>query len=550
MLAEYNFQIVYKKGSLNAVPDALSRRPDYELALLTTTGQVSQATFSIPGISKATYLADKYFASIYEQASQLDENDPLNWYGYVVSEQGLLYLREGQRLCVPDVPEAKSLILKWYHDDPTAGHQGVERTYQLVREILYWPGMYQTVKRYVDSCHVCATHKDRTTAANGRLQPLPIPGRPWEAISMDLITQLPKTKLGHDAIVVFVDRFSKQAVFVACKTKITAPELATLFFQNVFRYHGVPRSIVSDRDSRFTSAFWTALFDLMNTSLNLSTAYHQQTDGQTERTNRTLEQYLRMYTSDDQDDWDKYLVEAEFAYNHAKSSATGLSPFEVLYGVNPNVPASLLREPKLTTSPPSVQELLTGHWTRIQAVQDQLLTAQKNMADQYNKRRRDVSFQVDDLVYLDATNLSIPPDDPSRRRQRKNKLHPTYLGPFKILERPSALNYRLALHPDSKVHPVFHVSLLKPVVLRDPVEFPGGTPVDSLPLPLEDNSDQLYEGEWEVEAIRAHRNRRGKPPLFRVKWIGYPEEKNTWEPEEHLANASELLIEYKTKNGL
>lgn len=123
-------------------------------------------------------------------------------------------LRDGERLCVPDIPEVKAMLMKWYHDDPVAGHQGVERTYQLARETLYWPGMFKAVKHYVDSCHECATHKDRTTLPGGLLQPLPVPERPWDAIAMDLITQLPKTKLGHDAIVVFVDRFSKQAVFV------------------------------------------------------------------------------------------------------------------------------------------------------------------------------------------------------------------------------------------------------------------------------------------------------------------------------------------------
>jgi hypothetical protein len=549
MLAEYNFQIVYKPGALNVVPDALSRRPDYELSLLTLGGNVSQATVSIPGLSKPAYLADKYFSTIYEQASKLDEDDPLNQFEYSIGESGLLYLRDGERVCVPHIPAVKAMLMKWYHDDPVAGHQGVERTYQLAREMLYWPGMYKTIKHYVDSCHTCATNKDRTVLKNGLLQPLPVPDKPWDAITMDLITQLPKTRSGHDAIVVFVDRFSKQAVFVPSTTKVTAQGLAKLFFEHVFRYHGVPRSIVSDRDPRFTSAFWTALFSLLNTTLNLSTAHHQQTDGQTERTNRTLEQYLRIYTTDDQAEWDTLLIEAEFAYNHAKSSATGLSPFEVLYGTNPYVPASLLRDPKVAAAPPTVQELLSGHWTRLGAVQDQLRTAQKIMSDHYNKNRRDVSFQVNDLVYLDATNIAIAPDDPMARRKPKNKLHATYLGPFKVLERPSTLNYKLALHPDSKIHPVFHVSLLKPVTPRDPAEFPGDHGLDSLPLPLEDDSDRVYEGEWEVEAIRSHLNRRGLR-LFCVKWVGYPESKNTWEPEAHLTNAKELLDEYKKSNGL
>lgn len=544
-LAEYNYQIVYRRGSLNTVPDALSRRPDYELSVLDNVGNISQATVSIPGLSKEAYLADKYFKPIYERASGLDSNDPLNRYEYLISDQGLLYLRDGHRVCVPDVPELKTILLQSYHDEPSAGHQGVERTYQLVRDLLYWPGMYKAVKHYVESCRDCSMNKTRTTRQNGLLQPLPLPERPWDAISMDLITQLPQTKRGHDAIVVFVDRFSKQAVFLATKTTASAPDLATLFFQQVYRYHGIPRSIVSDRDTRFTSAFWKSLFSLLKTNLDLSTAYHQQTDGQTERTNRTLEQYLRIYTSSDHGDWDQHLDDAEFAYNHAKSASTGMSPFEVVYGFNPNVPASLLREPILTESPPPVQDVIKAHQTRFQTVQDHLREAQKIMADQYDKHHRDISFNVGDLVYLEASNISISPDSPrGPRKQTHKKWRPKYLGPFKVLDRPSSLNYRLALHPDSKIHPVFHVSLLKAVVPRNPELFPDATPPELLPVPIEDDSGQTYEGEWEVESILKHRHSKNKLHYL-VKWVGYPATKATWEPEEHLTNASDIVQEYK-----
>lgn len=390
-LAEFNYKIVYKQGTLNVVPDALSRRPDYELSILDASGNVSTAAVSIPGLSKETYLADKHFRPIFERASGLDANDPLNEYDYLISDQGLLYLREGHRVCIPNVPELKASLLKSYHDEPSAGHQGVDRTYQLLRETLYWPGMFASVKHYVRSCHECNLHKSRTVRQNGLLQPLPVPDRPWNAISMDLITQLPSTKDGHDAIVVFVDRFSKQAVFIETFTKASAPDLATLFFKHVYRYHGVPSSIVSDRDTRFTSVFWTSLFGLLKTSLDLSTSHHQQTDGQTERTNRTLEQYLRIYASANQDDWDLHLIEAEFAYNRASSSSTTLSPFTVLYGVNPNVPASLLRGTVAQAPSSAARDVVTEHQTRHHVVQDHLRDAQKIMADQYDRHRRDIS---------------------------------------------------------------------------------------------------------------------------------------------------------------
>ena len=544
-LSEYNYTIVYRKGHLNVVPDALSRRPDYELSMLDVSGNVSQVNVAIPGLSKEAYLADKYFGPIYKRASTTTSEDSMDQFGYLISDQGLLYLRDSSRVCVPDIPELKASLLKSFHDEPSAGHQGVDRTYQLARDLLYWPGMYNAVRHYVESCHLCSINKSRTAKQNGLLQPLPIPERPWEAISMDLVTQLPESKEKHDAIVVFVDRFSKQAVFAPTVTSATAQDLAKLFFHHVYRYHGVPRSIVSDRDTRFTSAFWTSLFSLLNTSLDLSTAYHQQTDGQTERTNRTLEQYLRFYTSDTLDDWDQHLADAEFAYNHAKSSSTGLSPFEVLYGFNPHVPMSLLRTIATTDAHPASQDLVTRHQTRHQAVQDKLREAQKVMAAQYDKSRRDVTFKIGDLVYLDATNIATSLNSPdTSRRTKGKKLRSKFMGPFKIADRPSALNYRLVLHPDSKVHPVFHVSLLKAAVPRDTNQFPDSTPPELFPLPIEDDSGQTYDGEWEVEKILKHRRHKGKVQYL-VKWTGYPVSQSTWEPESHLENAKELIQDYK-----
>jgi transposase InsO family protein len=547
-LAEYKYVIQYKKGTLNVVPDALSRRPDYELAVLDSSGDVSRAKVSIPGLNPAAYLADKHFASIYERASSLDSNDSNQKYEYFISDEGFLYLREGFRLCVPDIPEIKASLLKTQHDDPSAGHQGEQRTYQLAHEFLYWPGMYKSVQHYVQSCQECMLSKARTTRQNGWLQPLPVPEKPWDAISMDLITQLPRTKAGMNAIAVFVDRLSKQAIFVPTTTSVSAKELATLFFLHVYRYHGIPRSIVSDRDTRFTSSFWTSLFSLLNTSLDMSTAYHQQTDGQTERTNRTLEQYLRIYTSDDQDNWDTCLTEAEFAYNRAKSSSTGLSPFEVLYGSNPNVPASLLR-PQSIAAPPDVKEILSQHCTRFQVVQDHLRKAQKLMSDQYNKHHRDISFNVGDLVYLDSSNISITPNASKSKKPKSKKLSSKFLGPFKILERPSPLNYRLALHPDSRIHPVFHVSLLKPATPRDPSQFPHNTPEELFPLPIVQESPETYDGEWEVESILKHCKHKGVVKYL-VKWVGYPVSESTWEPKEHLENSIETVNEYNSKHGL
>src|SRR4051812_45603416 len=158
---------------------------------------------------------------------------------------------------------------------------------------------------------------------------MPIPQHPWEQVSMDFIMQLPKTKAGFDAIVVFVDTFTKMVHLVPTKTMATAPDTARIFFDHVFKLHGLPKSIVSDQDAKFTSCFWQTVFQTMGTKLAMSTAFHPQTDGQTERANRTLEDMLCAFTSYCQDDWDLQLSAAEFACNNALNASTGMSPFRM-----------------------------------------------------------------------------------------------------------------------------------------------------------------------------------------------------------------------------
>src|SRR5215208_1040389 len=198
--------------------------------------------------------------------------------------------------------------------------------------------MTTDVKKFVKSCEQCQRNKSGNQKPAGLLQPLKLPTKNWQQVSMDLIVTLPKTKAGFDAIVVFVDQLSKMVHFAPVKTTITAPELAKVFFDNVFKLHGMPRVIVSDRDPKFTSLFWKALFKCMGTKLAMSTAFHLETDGQTERSNKTLEQMLRNWVNYRQDNWDEHLAAAEFACNNAKQALTKISPFFANTGQNPNVP--------------------------------------------------------------------------------------------------------------------------------------------------------------------------------------------------------------------
>ena len=224
-----------------------------------------------------------------------------------------------------------------HHDIPISGHVGVTKTSELIMRRFYWPGMHAEIKKYVVSCLPCQSNKPSQQVPMGLLQPLPIPNKKWEVVTMDLITGLPVTKNGNDAIVVWVDKLSKKAHFAATVTTIDAPGLAKLMYNNVVRHHGIPNQIVSDRDPRFTANFWKCLWKLTGTTLAMSTAYHPQTDGQTERMNRTLEDMLRANTNYEQDNWDEYLITLEIAYNNSVQASTGFTPFFLDSGQHPNL---------------------------------------------------------------------------------------------------------------------------------------------------------------------------------------------------------------------
>ena len=259
--------------------------------------------------------------------------------GYIVRD-GIIYI--DNKIYIPNNHNIKTIILHECHDSILASHRGVTKTEELVRRQYHWNHIHNDVHTYVTSCIQCQSNKASHEKTAGLLKSLSIPMKKWDTITMDLITQLPKSKSGNDAIVVFVDKLTKMAHFVPCKTAIGAPELAKLFYEYVVRYHGVPHSIVSDRDPRFTSNFWKSLWHRLETKLSMSTAYHPQSDGQTERTNLILEEMLRNYVNYKQSNWDEYLISAEIAYNNSMQVSTGYSPFYLMSGQDINLPISLV----------------------------------------------------------------------------------------------------------------------------------------------------------------------------------------------------------------
>ena len=350
-LAEFDYTIKYQKGKDNAVADALSRRQDHAApaAQLSAASVSSVVPSALLDAVRAAYLLDAECKAI------LDEPDRHRAY---TVHQGIIYA--GEQVYVPNDQSIRTQLLAEAHDVPVSGHVGVAKTVELLSRTFWWPGITSDVKQYVTSCLACQANKPSNQAPIGLLQPLPIPARRWEQVSMDLITQLPRTAAGHDAIVVFVDKLSKMVHYAPTTTSVTAPQLARIMFDVVVRQHGVPVSIVSDRDARFTSVFWRALWQQLGTRLAMSTAYHPQTDGQTERANRTLEDMLRAYVSYRQTDWDKHLTAAEIAYNNSVQASTGFSPFFLNAGQHPHLPLSAAVRPDNVSNNPPAADLLLG----------------------------------------------------------------------------------------------------------------------------------------------------------------------------------------------
>ncbi|KAK1595677.1 hypothetical protein QYE76_018379 [Lolium multiflorum] len=311
-IESFPYIIKHKKGKDNIVADALSRKN----MLLT------QLDVKIPGLEILCdlYATDHDFAEPYRLCALGKA-----WEKYHIHD-GFLF--RANKLCVPE-SSVRLLLLQESHAGGLMGHFGREKTLLMLADHFYWPKMRRDVDRYVKRCITCNKSKSKLKP-HGLYTPLPAPTTPWEDISMDFVLGLPRTKRGHDSIFVVVDRFSKMSHFIACHKSDDASHIANLFFREIVRLHGVPKTIVSDRDVKFMSYFWKTLWRKLGTKLLFSTTCHPQTDGQTEVVNRTLSQLLRSMIKKNLKEWEECLPHVEFAYNRAVHSTTELCPFEVV----------------------------------------------------------------------------------------------------------------------------------------------------------------------------------------------------------------------------
>ena len=419
--------------------------------------------------------------------------------------------------------EGKREILRLYHDSPVGGHLGRDQTYKEVAKHHRWPGMRSWIADYVRGCGVCQQNKPHTHPRKTPLYRIPVPqeANPFEIIALDLITHLPLCD-GFDAILTIVDHgCSRAALFIPCKGTITGEGVADLYFDNVYRWFGLPVKVISDRDPRFTSRFPRALCARLGIAQNVSTAFHPQTDGLTERKNQWVEQFLRTITMHQQNDWAKWLPLATAVHNRATNSTTKTPPSEALLGYLPRLDYRWSQE---TTIPRVEDHVKIASQRREQAKMALNRVAQKVPEDQ---------FRPNEKVWLEGKNLALP--------YQTLKLAPRRHGPFLITEQISPVAYKLALPPTWTIHDVFHASLLTPY--RETSQHRANY---TRPPP------DLIEGEeeFEVEAITNHRyHGRNRQLQYLVKWKGYPDADNSWEPAGQIF-APELITRYHQKRPL
>ena len=539
VIANFDFDIEYIEGKSNSVADGLSRRSDHAPSSQSSDQLLCSAVFTASVDHEVDSLTDQIDRCASTDAAYQSELVRRRTRGDAVQvNQGRLY--HGSRVYVPSDRSLQTRILHECHDTPTGGHLGHEKTLEQVKRRFYWPGMDEVVRKYVTSCDACQRNKPSQQATMGMAMPLPIPTRPGQQWSMDLITALPRSRSGNDAIVVFVDKLVKLNHYVACKTTVSAPELATIFIREVVRLHGVPESILSDRDPRFTANFWRAFWSQLGTTLTMSTAYHPQSDGQTERANRTLEEMLRSRINFEQDDWDEHLAAAELAINNSIQASTGFTPFYLSYGREVELPLDRAIAGLRPSNCPEASERIRRLKSALDVARIHIEKAQERQSKYTNRHRRDVTFKVGDRVLLSTEHLRMVGAD-----KRTPKFTYKYIGPFKVKRVANANAYELDLPPQLRIHPVLNVSRLKEY--RDgTAEFPSRPSPDARPPP----EVTLADGDevFEVESIIASRG-SGNRTQYLVKWLGYPHWEATWEKASSLKDARQAVQEFESASA-
>ncbi len=492
----FNFSISYRPGSRNLKADALSH--------LHAPEEDSQEPEPI--LPEDMFLCPIQWAPESILTPSVSTSEPPG------CPPGLQYVTRTQR----------TPIIHSAHSSLGTGHPGANGTLSLLKDRFWWPNMARDVRRFVQGCSDCAISKSPRHLPSGKLLPLPVPTRPWSHLGVDFITDLPPSN-GNTCILVIVDRFSKSCRLLSLKGLPTAIETAENLFNQVFRYFGIPEDIVSDRGPQFISRVWKAFFSLLNVTVSLSSGYHPQTNGQTERKVQEIGRFLRTCCHGHQNSWNQFLGWAEYAQNSLRQPSTGLTPFQCVLGYQPPLfPWS--GEP---SEVPSVNYWFRESERVWDAAHHQLQRALRRRKMTADLRRSATPiYQPGQKVWLSTRDI--------RLRTPCKKLSPRFIGPFSIMKQINPVTYKLQLPPHYRIHPTFHVSLLKPhhpsvSVPTDP------EPAEEPPLPLILEDGTAYT----VKEILSSRRRGGKLQYL-VDWEGYGPEERSWEPRDNIIDPNPL----------
>jgi len=514
-LSRFDFKLIYRAGKKSGKPDILSRRSDH---LFNVSRIVSCRLLQIYDYEDDTLINsigeklknDEYYCKVKDFITKGKPKSIKHFNKFSIDNEG--YLLFNNLIYVPFVLRIK--VLELHHDSVSAGHFGVTKTVELITRNFWWPKLRNDVKEFIRSCPICCQSKIPKHKPYGLLSPLSTPDRPWLEISMDFIVELPKSR-DMTTIMVVVDRLTKMAHFIPLRCLPTSSIAADAFIVNIFRLHGFPISIISDRGSQFTSDFWMRLCELLNIDHSLSTANHPQTDGQTERVNGILEQYLRCFINERQNNWVDLLPFAEFSYNNTLHQSIQQSPFFANYGYNPVFNPSIPSKINLSDA----DERITTINENIKLLKENLNKAKETYKKYADKRRlKAPTFEIGQKVWLVKSDSN---------KEKKRKLSNQLSGPFKIIRKVSPLAFELELPRNMRCHPVFHVSLLEPYHEN---KFKNRMRVDRRNIRL--TTDVIERIPFKIHDKKISRG----VTYYLMSWKGFDQNEKTWISEDQITD--------------
>nr|KYP55985.1 Retrotransposable element Tf2 [Cajanus cajan] len=425
---DFDFQLMYHPGKANVVADALSRKFIH---------------MSVMMIRELELI--KQFRDLRLEVEVVQ--DHISCAGFELGTDGIMRFRG--RICLPHDSELKRAVLEEGHMSRLNIHPGMTKMYQDIKKSFWWPGMKREIAEFVAACLTCQKAKIEHQRPGGVLQLMEIPEWKWDSVTMDFVVGLPKTVRNSDSIWVIVDRLTMCAHFLPVNKRWSLERLSPLYIREIVRLHGVPSSIISDRDPRFTSMFWQTLHQALGMRLRLSSAYHPQTDGQSERTIQSLENLLRACVLDHLGSWEEVLPLVEFTYNNSYHASIGMVPFEALYGRRCRTSLCWYQKGESVVVGP---ELVLQTTKMVRQIQERLRATQSQQKSYADRRRRPLQFEEGEHVFLRVT-----PTTGVGRAVRAKKLTLKFIGPYRILRHVGPVAYQLALPPVlSKLHDVFH----------------------------------------------------------------------------------------------